>query len=204
LLSVFSVALLPGCGKEGGPVKGYPKPGEMRLLSMDRQEAEIDNTNLIRNGDFHQWWAGAPVPNGFVQPSEATAMVKPIEAGDTKGIFQIWKTNERERQLEEMLRTESAPLEAGKTYTLEVTAASASGRLVTLDIWSRAEGAWLAVEPSFLSLQPQGLGVKTYRKSFTAKTAGPVTIAAASNGAVSDAPVAWLEWRLTAGGEATP
>lgn len=193
-------ALAPACGQQGGPAKGYPKPGEMRVLSMERQEAKSDDTNLIRNGDFRQWWAGAPVPNGFSQPDETRSKVLSIDVADAKAFAQIWQKPERELELESMLRTETAPLEAGRAYTLEVTAAAAPGRLVTLDLWARTEQGWIPVDEGFLTLMPQTAGLKTYQKTFTARSSGSLIVAARSTGAVGEDPVGWFEWRLTASG----
>lgn len=183
-------------------MQGYPKAGEMRLVSMDRQEAEVDGTNLIRNGDFKQWWAGAPVPNGFSQPAEAVAKVEQLQSGDVQGLGQVWLTPDRERLLDAMLRTESAPLEEGKSYELEVTAASVPGRVASLSLWSRGPEGWVLMADNFLTLQPQNMGLKTYRKAFTATTSGPVAVAASSSGVITEDAVAWLEWRLTAAGGA--
>lgn len=171
----------------------------MQVVSIERLEAAVDTGNLLRNGDFHQWWAGAPVPNGFLPPSAEYAQVQRVEEEGTHVLVQAWLKSEREPDMESCLRASAAPLEEGKLYEVELSAAAVPGRVVSLDLWQQAkDGVWQLVEPDLIQLHPSQSAIKTYRATFTAKQAGPAVLAASSMGAtIPESAVGWLEWRLS-------
>jgi len=178
----------------------------MQVVSVERVEEAVDTGNLLRNGDFHQWWAGAPVPNGFMPPSPDYAQVQRVEDEGTHVLVQGWLKAEREPDLESCLRASSGALEEGKRYEVELSAAATPGRVVSLDLWQQAkDGLGQLVEPDLLQLQPSQSAIKTYRATFTAKQAGPAALAASAMGAgMPESAVAWLEWRLSRADGASP
>lgn len=198
--------LLVGCGQGGGAVPGYPAPGEMQVVSMERLEQQAGRGNLLRNGDFRDWWAGAPVPNGFLPPDPELSTVAKIPDASVSGLMQSWSSPLRETELESSLRAETAALEQGKSYILEATAVSTPGQLPALSLWQRDDaGTWRPFQRDILILQPSAMGTKTYRRSFVASASGPAMLASTSSGTgLPDQAVGWLEWRLTASTGATP
>jgi hypothetical protein len=196
--SLLALALL-GCGGAGGAPAGYPPAGEMRVVKMEKIKEATDTANLLRNGDFRQWWAGAPVPNAFLPPAEGASKIVLLNEGERYAMVQAWAGPVAEATLDATLRTESTPLETGQAYELQVTAVGAAGRRTTLSLWTKSDtGEWQCTLPNLLTLQPAGTGLKTYRKPFTAKADGPVMISVSGSGtAGEDRMTAWLEWRLT-------
>ncbi len=195
-----------GCGPGGGAAPGYPPPGEMQVVSVERLEQQAGRGNLLRNGDFRDWWAGAPVPNGFLPPASNFSTVAKLPDANMHGLVQSWSSPMRETDLESSLRAETAALEQGKSYILEATAVAAPGRLPSLSLWQRDDaGTWRPFQRDLLILQPSALGAKTYRRSFVAEASGPAMLASSASGpGMPDQSVGWLEWRITAGTGTTP
>lgn len=192
------MALLCACGRDEDALGVYPPPGEMRVVSMERIDRGGAAESLLTNGDFSQWWAGAPVPNGFIPPAETDSVVERQPVGEKQVMVQQWKAPNVAYNLVEMLRTETAPLKKGGRYTLRVTAAAPAGRVATFALWHQGEGGvWQPLALNFLSIQPAGVGVKTYAKSFTTERDGPLAIAATGAGATgAEHATAWLQWEL--------
>lgn len=191
-------ALLCSCAQEAPDEGGYPPPGAMRVVSMERIEQSASTQSLLPNGDFAQWWAGAPVPNGFQAPAPDDSSIGRETIADKMVMVQQWKQNSATTLLASMLRAESMPLVKGRRYRVRITAASPAGRVAMLGLWQQNDQAvWQPLVHHFLTLQPAAHGVKTYQKDFTAERDGPVALAASSVGAeTGENPAVWVQWEL--------
>jgi len=194
------LAVLAAVGCSDGPrlPDGAPAPGTMRVVSMEPLDRPVDTGNLIKNGSFEEWWAGAPTPNGFLPPEDGGAKFRRV-AGQTGNFYleQIWTRDDNPQSLMAMFHTETAELSSGQTYVLEVTAQSAPGRVIGISLWQEEEGGWERLAENLLTLQPTVGVVKTYRETFVARGNGRLALSVDGAGTTGEARAAdWFSWRL--------
>jgi len=194
----LAVVALAGCSDRPNLPDGAPAPGTMRVVSVEPLERPVDTGNLINNGSFEEWWAGAPTPNGFLPPEGGGAKFKRV-AGQTSNFYlkQSWTRGDNANQLSETFHTETTPVTSGQTYVLEVTAAAPPGRAIGISLWQEGEDGWGVVEENLLLMQPGQGTVKTYRETFIAKSTGTLALSADGAGATGDERSAdWYSWRV--------
>lgn len=199
--SVLCVAVLSllgwSCGS-GESADGLPAPGTMALISVApvTDAGADDGANLIANGTFGTWWAGAPSPQSYLMPTERFSRIrrKPgiIDAGFAAQ--QTWRKSDMDQAIEDLFHTR-VELEAGTIYTLSVAVEKVSGQNPSIWIFEfDGSGQPIPVDTPLIKLGPSTGIYKQYIRSFAPKRSGLVVIAARSDG---PSEVIWHEWRLT-------
>lgn len=192
------VALLLGCGRETG-VEGYPPPGQMRVISIER--IEEPDTNLLKNGDFANWWSGAPVADGFFAPQVEGVRMEQVRAEGRTGnsVLQTWSSPESELAPERLFHTVVNNLLPRNDYQLEVMASGSHAGIVRIEVWEvDAPGVGQTPLPTaYLTLCPGRNQAKSYILPFSTGDSGRFLIAArCASMTGEDASVVWHEWHV--------
>jgi len=204
LLGVLLVAGMPACGKRPVSDEDYPPPGHMRLLSMEAANSVYSARNLIHNGDFSVWYAGAPVPDGFVAPGNTKiTKVNRQEPRGGPGRFsadQYWYASDAGEGLLDLFHTLVPGIEAGKAYEFFVQyrvydQTTVSISMVLLDASGTPQEFW----PDAMVTEPGHEAIKTCSIKFRPTIGGTLAIVPHTNEKTSyRARTIWQLWRLTA------
>jgi hypothetical protein len=201
LQSTFWVGLLlalAGCGLGSslggeGAASGVGRLDEISVSATQVQEVY---PNLIANGDFGLWWAGAPAPERFQRPDPEMSAVSRVRGAGAAPFAaqQVWRAPDAKAGPVRMFGVETE-VEAGVRYTLSVTAERVATGAVSVWLWRfDAAGKPEALESPFLQLGPS-LGIcKRYVRSFTPDRGGALFITSKAEVAST---VIWHEWLLT-------
>ncbi len=199
---VIGLALMEvSCGNPPTQPSDYPKPGEMRVVSIEEIAIEQVPENLIANGDFNEWHAGAPMPTGFVAPKDPA--ISSIQRRDTPdgpsrySVEQVWNQSDASAPPAELFHTVVKGLKPNTVYRLEVNAAPADNATVGISVWElrttkELGGRW----PDLIEIGSEENGSSA--NTFVTNKTGTVLIAAHANERTEfPAQVLWAEWRLT-------
>lgn len=190
-----AVLCLAGCGREGGD-PDMPPPGEVWLIGVEPVQRGGDTgRNLLSNGDFQRWWAGAPGPEGFLRPAPSSTLERPVDAPPAWfAARQIWR--EPTGALEEQLRLDAGILEAGRRYRLTVIAALRRRPAPRIDLWADdGAGNFENVDAEgFILLQSVPDTVKLYQRVFTPERTARYMVSSSGD---AGSAVDWIAWRLT-------
>ena len=131
VLSVLALWLGPmGCAPEPGvepaPQTEMPPPGTMRLLSVE-PVGPAAPANLIENGGFSEWLAGAPAPSGFVAPKatrKKSKLARATDVPDASGpaVRQTWRAGDGEDSFHDVFGVWATGLEPEARYRLTARA----------------------------------------------------------------------------------
>jgi len=203
-LSRHSLLLLPllafswaGCGGDASPAATGGLPGgTMRLVSVE-PVGEGGGTNLLENGDFAMWWAGAPAPERFTPPAQQFSRVGRVggAAPGRHGIEQRWHGDDFEEEAPGLLRTTAVGLRPDATYTLEIVSRRLRPGRIGLSLHEERPGgrfAPLGESPIMEVAAPVGVA-KLHRLTFRTELGGTVQIRA--HGAPG-AQVVWYGWAI--------
>lgn len=191
---------LAGCGVSApfggdGPAGNV---GRLELTAVSEPQMLEAYPNLIPNGDFGTWWAGAPAPEHFQRPDRELSAVRRVGGiGNSPfAALQDWRGADMRTGVHRQFGVMAA-VEGGVRYTLSVMAERLPGGTPAISIWVwtfDAEGTADALDSPFMLLTPaQGL-CKRYVRSFTPQKGGPVLITSRAEGS---GRIVWHEWRLT-------
>ncbi len=173
-----------------------PAPGTMRLVLVERVEEKARKEagqNLLPGGDFEDWWAGAPAPQGVMPPDPGASK---LERGN--GLAQVWQRPEAPDAIGARMRLEAGKLSPG-TYELEALASGSTGGAVALGIWGQSDNGTLApIDDDFITILPGAGQAKRYSRQFTLEQAGTVVVSPhAIFGMLPDSRVVWHAVRLS-------
>jgi len=199
---VIGLALMGmSCGNPPSEPSDYPKPGEMRVVSIEEIMIEKTPVNLIANGSFNEWYSGAPMPTGFVAPKDpAISSIQRRNSPDGPGRYlveQVWSQSDASAPPSELFHTVVKGLKPDTAYRLEVNAVPVDNATVSISVWELKSakelgGRW----PNLIEtgLEENGNPANTFATNKT----GAILIAAHANDRTEfPAQVLWREWRLT-------
>lgn len=202
LLSI--TAVMPGCGGPDTPAEGTLPPGSMELVSVTPVSADTPSGNLLYNGDFSEFWAGAPAPTGFNVPAEggASKVARGVGLKD-RGVsnfsaVQTWDRPDLGMGPEHRLGTQVKGLKPATAYRLEVLAEGGAGVLTGIGVAQLdAKGKATDLVPCSLYVAG-GIGPKTYTGHFVTQAGGDHVLTSLLVFADKlPAAVTWYEWRLS-------
>jgi hypothetical protein len=194
--------LLPGCTSEEGGARDVPAPGTMKVLSIAPIVRAQSDENLIRNGDFSDFWAGAPGPTGF--GFSAAAAISRLERAPAAGtgarefrVKQIWDNSDARLTPRERFHTVAEQLEPNRRYCLSVTAEAERGTLAAIDIHDAAENG-VRIAANAVRVLDTGEGPQEAEYCFTAPASGSVIVSAHGlPGMTIPSAVYWDAWKLS-------
>lgn len=191
-------SLFLGCDRET-LVEGYPPPGEMLIVSIER--IDEPDTNLLENGDFSSWWSGAPVADGFYAPQVEGVQMEQVRAEGRAGnsVLQTWRSPESEESPERLFHTFVGNLRPRSDYQLEVMASGSQAAVVRIEVWEAGEPQdGQAGQPiAYFTLCPGPNQAKSYIMPFSTGDSGRFLIAArCASMTGEDTSVLWHEWRV--------
>lgn len=190
------------CGNPPSQPPDYPKPGEMRVVSIEKIAVDNVPQNLITNGDFSEWYVGAPMPTGFSAPKDPA--VSSIQRGDPQGgpgqhaAEQTWRQSDAEAPPAELFHTVVKGLKPNTVYRLAVNALPADSTTVSISVWELKSakeigGRW----PDLIEIGSAEES-RSSANTFVTNRTGTLLIAAHANARTEfPAQVLWREWRLT-------
>jgi len=194
--------LLPGCSSQEGSARDVPAPGTMKVLSMAPMVRAQSDANLIRNGDFSDFWAGAPGPTGFgFSAAAAISRLERAPAPDSGTqefrVKQTWDNSDVRLTPRERFHTVAEQLEPNRRYCLTVTAEAEPGTLAAIDIHDAAENG-VRIASNAVRVLDTGEGPQEGTYCFKAPASGSVIISAHSlPGMAIPAAVYWDAWKLS-------
>lgn len=194
-----------GCGGPDG--EDNPPPGKMEVVSVTPLAlATLTAPSLLRNGDFREWWAGAPAPSGFEPPNPAFSRISRVHRGKAGFVArQVWRTDDSTAAVSDCFRVELDGLEPDTAYALSVRAAGEKASSVTISIWeTTGSGAeLLPLEPDFIMLLPSHMTIKDYTKTFRTREGARLVIAVRQNSAGAEhSIIEWHEFAVRPAGRA--
>lgn len=137
-LVLCCLALLAGCGKPGGktaPTTDVPEPGVLFTVSIEPIPA-TPAKNLIENGDFSAWQAGAAAPDFFLppDPDRGFSTLAPAEgkSPESNGVKQVWNASDNIESFTKVFRCWLTNLRANTHYRLTVTVNNPSPKEILL------------------------------------------------------------------------
>lgn len=128
---------LSGCTRGEGVPSDLPPPGEMRVISVEPiSQGPSDLDNLVPNGNFSEWWAGAPAPTHFIlPPPQFSTLERLVEGEDHFPCAQTWKQTDRKKGKDKRLHVFVPNIKADTEYEFSVEAQSEDGCTVLLDVY---------------------------------------------------------------------
>lgn len=199
------------------PAAGYPAPGEMRLIAATPLEGTPEETtsaenapeavqdgNLIRNGNFQNWWAGVSYPDGFSGAGDATTIR--VRRAPDQGVIQEWLTSDSEEPVDRLFHTLVSGIRPQTPYRIEVTAASPEGAAVGISVFEwpedSDENAELLEWPELILVALAPGEKQTLSRVFRSYKSSRIAIATHGIGvSMYPAAVQWISWRLTESSE---
>lgn len=202
----LAVIAAAGCGSGPGSrnTGAYPKPGETQVISVDPVRASgAAGDNLIRNGNFNEWWAGTPIPSGFSAPADGAGSsitrIKSVRTGGVNAVEQTWTAWETSLAPENLFRTLVTNLSKDTVYELSVTGVALSPSSVSISVLdpvseTKFPGGCL----SLLEIEPREKELQELTGFFQPAKDGDVLICAHANDETRpDTRVQWVEWKLS-------
>jgi hypothetical protein len=203
---------LTGCGKAADPQSAAPKPGIMKLESVEPIEAPAA-ASLIPNGSFETWRKGAGAPEGWQAPESdySTVTMELNKKADGKiSLVQEWKKTDAGRSVFKLFGIRISDLAPATTYELRVKAMSLSANPALITAWQLIKNAPDAKEEwkiqrlalGFVTVPPQA-GDEAFKEFGGRFSTGPETPTIVLLTATSDlknaetrSVVVWDDWRL--------
>jgi hypothetical protein len=211
-LAVALSALL-GCGNSGD---GGGLTGRMELISQE--SVPLAPPNLLSNGGFEEWVAGAPAPGGFGAPSGRFSSLArgPKDAAEGElAARQTWKSGDGADSFWRQFHVVVKGITPGTPYRISVRAKNLSRNTVIIaashiDMLAPPSPNGerrLAKIANVLQVDPTET-FQEFTGSFTTHPAGSdqilLSVACLGDGNDFPATVVWDDWRLTEAVETTP
>lgn len=205
-VALFPLAgLLPGCGGSGAPSGQTLAPGSMELVAVTPVAASgnAPAENLLRNGDFREFWAGAPAPTGFTLPgADGASRVRrgvghKDRAGSNFSAVQTWDRPDAGMGLTHRFGTQVTGLKPATAYRVEVVADGSVGVLASIGAFQSEGDDVVELAPRVLPVTG-GIGLKSFVGHFVSQRGGNHTLTSLLASAENmPATVTWYDWRLT-------
>ena len=202
------LALPASCGKQPWERLGYPEPGVFDVVEVaPLDDAANPKDNLIPNGNFDDWYAGAPYPTGFLAPgSEGSTQVRRGPAYSGPGIHSVeqsWTRNDAGTGLTRQFHIIVSGLKPLTVYRFEALGISFNNTVAAISAREIKDGRPTGIGwASLVTLAPGKGEAQRISRAFTTANSGNVAFFAHSTAETAfPAQVAWLEWRLTETGE---
>jgi len=195
--SLLAGVCLAGCGGTPEPLlPDLPKPGTMITLSVQPlapAPVETAAPNLLKDGDFQAWWAGAPAPKALTAPDAAFSKLERVQAG----VKQVWDASDTYEDLAVRARARIESLPPGE-YEIELTATGPAAATVSVGLWLDDPSGAVELDDDFIQIPPAPGLVKRYTKRVTLGAPGSLLLTAhAGLGLVRGAEITWGGWRVS-------
>lgn len=198
LAGLLAGVFLAGCGGTPEPLlPDLPKPGTMVTLSVQPlappTPVEKAAPNLLKDGDFQAWWAGAPAPKALTAPDAAFSKLERVQAG----VKQVWEASDTYEDLAVRARARIENLPPGE-YEIELTATGPTAATVSVGLWLDDPSGAVELDDDFIQIPPAPGLVKRYTKRVTLGAPGSLLLTAhAGLGLVRGAEITWGGWRVS-------
>lgn len=197
VLALLAGVCLAGCGGTREPlVPDLPAPGTMVTLSVQPLAAATVQRaapNLLKDGDFQAWWAGAPAPKALTAPDAAFSRLERVQTG----VKQVWEASDTYEDLAVRTRARVENLPPGE-YEIEVTATGPTAATVSVGLWLDDPSGAVELDDDFIQIPPAPGLVKRYTKRITLGAPGSLLLTAhAGLGLVRGAEITWGGWRVS-------
>lgn len=197
VLALLAGVCLAGCGGTPEPlVPDLPAPGTMVTLSVQPLAAATVQRaapNLLKDGDFQAWWAGAPAPKALTAPDAAFSRLERVQTG----VKQVWEASDTYEDLAVRTRARVENLPPGE-YEIEVTATGPTAATVSVGLWLDDPSGAVELDDDFIQIPPAPGLVKRYTKRITLGAPGSLLLTAhAGLGLVRGAEITWGGWRVS-------
>lgn len=195
------ILMAAGCSQPGATSADYPAPGEMRVVSTEPlSDGSSGAANLIANGNFSEWWAGAPVPTGFVPAPNGYSIIERVSNGQG-GIAcaQSWRKSDRKAGQPNRFYCEVPNIGPGKSFEFAVRAQSVEGCTATFDVYEVQAGEKYKGLVIGAPVVPEDATAPTwFRTPVTTQEGGRLVILSSTvDEAVPPGKIIWHEWSLT-------
>jgi hypothetical protein len=194
--------LLPWACTENRDRNDAPAPGEMQVISVTPLQSGAVHSNLLPNGSFSEWWAGAPAPTGFQAPDSELSIIERATDRRTTGftVRQRWLKPDRRERNTRCFQTE-LNLKPETQYTLQIAATTndehRSPQIFVLE--RKADGGYEVLAVPLLALEAYPGLYRWYEATFVTKRGARAVILAKTLGEdeKQDVPtVIWHAWQL--------
>lgn len=202
---ILCLLLLNGCTSPDTARDEYPRPGEMRVVSIDMTGDRRGGAhNLIHNGDFSIWYSGADAPEGFYAPaSRRISDLRRIESRGGVGRYTVdqwWRESDAGIPYFDLFHTVVENIEADQVYAVTVHArvldnAAASVSVIAIDENDESVAVW----SDLVMLEPGVRGPQYITKKIRTRHRGALAITAHTNQQTEfgeTTRIFWFEWRL--------
>ncbi|MBP8127994.1 MAG: hypothetical protein KA184_00325 [Candidatus Hydrogenedentes bacterium] len=200
---ICTCGLFHSCGNPSAPAAGAAQPGTMQVITVTPATLSYEDRTLINNGDFREFWAGAPAPSGFhvVAPGGPSEIRRapgdPAVGGSSFAALQTWQKPDIATSLENRFYTTVQGLKPETLYRVEALASGEAGVLAGLGVFELDQmGNVNEVAPCALTA-PGGVGLKNSAGYFTTQMGGDAAVASllvlASH---MPAKMTWHAWRM--------
>lgn len=190
---------LTGCGGSSDSAEDFPAPGTMEILSSTALDTPTSRENLLENGEFQLWWAGAPNPEVFYPPSRTLSHIDRIWSSAGFVARQHWTVSEKQGGFADHFRSGSAKLKQDQAYRLTVAASDCVGQPIGLSLWQKRNNRWQLAHKDILVIPPLLMGAQVLSADFTpTATADYLVVAKPIHPSTIDHRIDWHSWRLEA------
>ncbi|HNR29840.1 MAG TPA: hypothetical protein PKI11_03025 [Candidatus Hydrogenedentes bacterium] len=170
----------------------------MKVVAVTPIDVRSPRHNLVPNGDFKTWWAGAATPEEFQPPDPRSSRLARMVglSGSNFAARQVWNEGDAAATPDRHFSAEVV-LEPDTAYALSVTAELRAGRGVSVGVRELgADGAPAAEDAARITLLPSEGVCKRYERTFTPARGGRALVLSRAESA---ADVVWYDWRLAEG-----
>jgi len=199
---LFVAMQLAGCAQAPAGGADTPVAGEIRVVSVTPVgSAESRARNLILNGYFDEWWAGAPAPSGFTAPVPAFSTLRKVVENGKIVCVQEWVKSDNAATSSNLFRVIVVDTKADTPYELSIQAYSLDGGSAFVSIYENPEaGAPVALTNEAITIEATDTAPKAYTAVFKTKQGGKVSLIVRSkNPEGVGGKIAWISWSLTPG-----
>ena len=195
----MAVALL-GCSAPSAAPGDLPAPGTMRVVSVEPLAgAPEDASNLLVNGYFKDWWAGAPAPSGFGPPAaEFSSLERVVQQDGSIACVQRWKKSDLGVGHTSRFYAELKGAKAEQAYELVITAQSVDGCSAVVHAFEiEAEGSAPVSVSGDIVIPPAAKTATEFKHTFSTKKGGQLLLVArAKDKETPPGKIIWGPWRL--------
>lgn len=167
---------LAGCSAEPRDEGGAPPPGTMRIISM----TPIASKNLVPNGAFETYWAGAPAPEAFVPPSaKYSTLTRSSDMDGTFSCMQTWSQSDFDLDMGNAFRTHLYGISPNSTFELTVDATNTDGIVAGISLFGIGDDGKTPkpLLPHAIALNTEKGHREKYRVTFQTKDGKRLVIA---------------------------
>ena len=185
-----------GCG--GEPAENLPPPGSMQVISVTPVPVR-EEPNLIQNGDFSVWWAGAPANEGFGAPNPVQSVVRREWDGRQWLARQTWSRFDSPEPAVRLFRVAVTGLQPNSWYRLMVNTVGKVDAAISVSVYTQLQDIVTDMPPPLITLLPTRNAhlVNHYSADFQAGSEGEHYVASSLNTPTGGGTeVTWQSWSL--------